>query len=598
MMRLVGLLVLSALVFLPGLGRSSRLSYHEAFVAQGAREMLDSGIWAYPTIGGLPWLEKPPLPWWLTVALGRLAGGVDETVARLPSVLAATLLVFGVAVAATRHYGRGIGVLAGAIQATTAWTVLRGRLAEADMLLACLITWAIVAFDRMRDDGPEPCDKTPPGPPFVRGGNGTGAPPASESSLSPPNEGGARGGSAQVRTDAGPATRSGGWRRARWAFFVLLGATSQVKGIGFGAVLILSVVAASAIWRRDGTAMRRLRFPAGWIVATVLAAAWPLAMVAWHGFGALALWTLHVTDRLAAHPGEFAGERWWQYTPGLLIQAMPWTPLVLIGAWHSLRRAVLGRDGRTGAIAGTENAVPAVVAGDRLLWAWSAAPLALLALATVKNAHYAIAAQVPWSIWAALGLVRVGGRLVRRGWTPDRLRRLAVAGFAGLGFVTGSSFWLLGPWFDRRGVEWAFYESAAGHLPPDASLTLLYDDWDRNPYESPFGAFPHDLAVRFFYLGRTACWHSGTDDLASHHFLALEKAGAEGGDGTSPATHIIGRDRDLPALGSLGHVEVLAGGPSVRFDRTYTLFRIMPAPATARDPASPIASAEDSGVQR
>ncbi len=507
-MRLACLLVLSALVFLPGLGSSGRLSYHEAFVAQGAREMLDSGDWAYPTIGGLPWLEKPPLPWWLTVALGRIVGGVDETVARLPSVLAATLLVLGVAVLAARHYGPGLGVLAGAVQATTAWTVLRGRLAEADMLLACLITWAIVAFDRMRDDGPEPCAKTPPGAPFVRGGDGTGAPPAKGAFLSPPSEGRAGGGSSGVSTDAGPATQSTGWRRARWAFFVLLGATSLVKGIGFGAVLILSVVTAALIWRRDGTAMRRLRFPAGWIVATVLALAWPIAMVAWHGFGALALWTVHVTDRLAAHPGEFAGERWWEYTPGLLIQAMPWTPLALIGAWHSLRRAIRGRAGRAGAISEADNAVrTSVVAGDRLLWAWSAAPLALLALATVKNAHYAIAAQVPWSIWAALGLARVGRRLIHRGWTPGRLRRLAVAGFAGLGLVTGWSFWLLGPWFDRRGVEWAFYESAAGHLPFDAPLTLLYDDWDRNPYESPFGSFPHDLAVRFFYLGRTACWH-------------------------------------------------------------------------------------------
>ena len=117
--------------------------------------MLDSGTWAYPTIGGRPWLEKPPLPWWLVAAAGRIAGGVDEAVARLPSAIAATLLVLGVAVLASRHYGPGIGLLAGAVQATTAWTVLRGRLAEADVLLACLITWAIVAFDRMiaDDDG-------------------------------------------------------------------------------------------------------------------------------------------------------------------------------------------------------------------------------------------------------------------------------------------------------------------------------------------------------------------------------------------------------------------------------------------------------------
>ena len=85
--------------------------------------MLDSGTWAYPTIDGRPWLEKPPLPWWLVAAAGRIAGGVDESVARLPSAIAATLLVLGVAVLAARHYGPGIGLLAGAVQATTAWTV-------------------------------------------------------------------------------------------------------------------------------------------------------------------------------------------------------------------------------------------------------------------------------------------------------------------------------------------------------------------------------------------------------------------------------------------------------------------------------------------
>ena len=177
----------------------------------------------------------------------------------------------------------------------------------------------------------------------------------------------------------------------------------------------------------------------------------------------------------------------------------------------------------------------------------------------------------------------MGRRLIRRGWTPGRLKRFAFAGFAGLAFVTGSSFWLLGPWFDRRGVEWAFYESAAEHLPPDAPMTLLYDDWDRNPYETPFGAFPHDLAVRFFYLGRTACWHSGTEDLARHH--------------PPLAIHVIGRDRDRPALGNLGQVEVLARGPSLRFDRTYTLFRIVPA-TTTLDPALPVANAENPGVPR
>ena len=109
-----------------------------------------------------------------------------------------------------------------------------------------------------------------------------------------------------------------------------------------------------------------------------------------------------MADRLSSHPAAFAGEPWWEYAPGLLIQAMPWTPLAVVGAWHSLRRAVSGpgHDAR-------HDVPAAVVAGDRLLWAWSAAPIALLTMATVKNAHYAIAAQVPWSIWAALGLSRL-----------------------------------------------------------------------------------------------------------------------------------------------------------------------------------------------
>ena len=74
---------------------------------------------------------------------------MSEAAARLPSALAAIGLTLGVAVLAARHFGPTIGMLSGAIQATTAWTVLRGRLAEADVLLACLITWSLVAFDEM-----------------------------------------------------------------------------------------------------------------------------------------------------------------------------------------------------------------------------------------------------------------------------------------------------------------------------------------------------------------------------------------------------------------------------------------------------------------
>ncbi len=148
--RLAWVVGLSALTVGMGLGSSGRLTYHEAFVAQGAREMIATGNVLVPTIDGQPWLEKPPLAFWMVAGLGKLAGGVTEFVARVPSALAAMLLTVGVAVFASRRFGRDIGWLAGMIQATTFWLVVRGRLAEADIVLACLVTWMMVAFDRLR----------------------------------------------------------------------------------------------------------------------------------------------------------------------------------------------------------------------------------------------------------------------------------------------------------------------------------------------------------------------------------------------------------------------------------------------------------------
>jgi hypothetical protein len=304
-------------------------------------------------------------------------------------------------------------------------------------------------------------------------------------------------------------------------------------------------------------------------------------MVAEHGYGVLSLWTRHVSDRLIVDPGPgpFAGEPWQEYILGLLGQALPWTPLAVAGAWRSLVRASLHREYRSG----VRVAVPAtVVSGDRLLCVWAIVPLVLLALAPVKNAHYVISAQVPWSIWAALSLVRLGRQFQFRRWDRRTLIRAVRVGFIMLALAYGLGFWLLGPWFDGRGIEWAFYETAGRQVPDDIPLTLVYDDWDRNPYESSFGPIPHDLAVRLFYLGRSACWHIEPGSLLAHNHgsgkfssvaspLVADQSPAYGRQGPLA---VIGRDRDLPILQQLGHIEVIAEGPSMRRDRTYTLFRV------------------------
>jgi len=508
--RLASIVGLAGLTLGLGLGSSGRLTYHEAFVAEAAREMIARGAVLVPTIDGLPWLEKPPLAIWLVALSGRISGEVTESAARAPSALAATLLALGVATLAARRFGPAVGQLAGLIQVTTSWTILRGRLAEADVLLACLVAWAMVALDRIRTTDPAERPSSP-----LPGGEGGRLAPSD--------------------------------RRAwAWAFFAILGATGLVKGVGFGGVLIVSAAGAVLAWDRDRRAARALADPRSWLVAAALALTWPALVAARHP-EAVSLWALHVTDRLATRPEVFTGGPWWQYGPAILLQALPWTPLALIGARPSLARARRERGGL-----------------DRLLWAWATVPVLVLSAATVKNGHYAIHALAPWSVWAALGLARVAGRLRdRRGWPAARVRRAAVALFVALGLASGLGHRLLGPRLDARGAEWDSCGAMGRSVGPGSPLVFLYEDWDRKPYPTPFGPVPHDWAVRLFYLRRPASWRQGVEGLAA--------------DPPGPGPYaLIGRDRDLPALGRLGRVEVLARGPATRFDRAFTLFHVEP----------------------
>lgn len=514
--RLGALGALAVLTLAVGLGGSSRLTYHEAITARAAGEMLGRGDWLVPRLGGQPWLEKPPLNLWAVALAGRAAGGIDEAIARWPSAVAAALLALGVATLAARRFGANVGWLAGAIQLTTSWTVVRGRLAEADIVLACLVTWCFVALDGVRArDRQDQCRNAE-----VDDGS-TGAPSAAPS-----------------------------WR-ATLPFSLLLGLTATVKGIGFGGVLVVASLVVLLSWDRDGKTLRALSSPPGWVLAGLVGLAWPLAVLARYPRAA-DVWVLHVADRLAADPTHFAGEPWVGYVLSPFAQAMPWTPLAIVGAWRSWRRA-WSAEGRFGP--------------DRLLWAWALVPAGLVSMASVRNGHYLLPALPPLSIWAATSLVRIGARLEGRGWAPVALRRGAIGLFAALGVGCGVGHLVLGPRFDPRGREWAWYATASRLLGASEPLALLYDDWDRDPYPTPFGPVPHDLAVRLFYLDHPAvCWHRGVESLADEH-----------GDGRAPPLEpfaVIARERDLAALGRLGRVERLARGPEHRWDRAYVLVRV------------------------
>src|SRR5256885_1145021 len=54
--------------------------------AQIAREMFERGDWITPTLGGIPWFEKPALLYWLEIVSYKVFG-VSEFAARLGPAL-------------------------------------------------------------------------------------------------------------------------------------------------------------------------------------------------------------------------------------------------------------------------------------------------------------------------------------------------------------------------------------------------------------------------------------------------------------------------------------------------------------------------------
>ena len=75
--HLVGLLGICLLTFFAGLGSPAIADSDEAFYAESAREMVESGDWLTPHFNYIYRFEKPVLYYWLA-ASAYLVAGVGE----------------------------------------------------------------------------------------------------------------------------------------------------------------------------------------------------------------------------------------------------------------------------------------------------------------------------------------------------------------------------------------------------------------------------------------------------------------------------------------------------------------------------------------
>jgi len=110
--------LLAVLISFAGIGSHSLWSPDEPTGAAVGRAMLDSGDLIVPRLNGEPFLEKPPLYWWVQVAAFRTFGILDA-VARIPSALFSGLSLLVAYAIGRRLGGPRQGILALVVLGTT-----------------------------------------------------------------------------------------------------------------------------------------------------------------------------------------------------------------------------------------------------------------------------------------------------------------------------------------------------------------------------------------------------------------------------------------------------------------------------------------------
>ena len=292
--RLV-LVLYASLLFGVSLWGGRALSMHEARLPQTSREMYSAGEWLVPTLGGRPWLERPPLPHWITIGIGHCVGGLEtETAVRIAPALMGVLTVLLVAWMAALWFGRAVGMLSGLLLATTLQFTRYVWLAEEEAFLSAVVAAGVVLF--------------------VRSEFGSGEERGSIAFLG----------------------------RRPWPvvlFFVVIGLSNMVKGLFFGAAMTLLPIGAYLLWNRDWRGIRRYLWLWGGLLAGALALAWPLYANSIDPT-ARSIWFQDIGGRSA---GALVPKPIYYYLLQLPWEIAPWTPFALGGLWVLRRNALGGR---------------------------------------------------------------------------------------------------------------------------------------------------------------------------------------------------------------------------------------------------------------
>jgi 4-amino-4-deoxy-L-arabinose transferase-like glycosyltransferase len=136
-------LLVWAVIYLPALG-SIAIKGEEGRRILPAIEMLKTGNYVVPEVGGNPYFRKPPLVNWLVAASFRIFGVRNEWTARLPSAVAVLAVAIAFVTVARANLGPRGSIVAALIWMTNIGMIEKGRLIEIEALYISLCGLAII----------------------------------------------------------------------------------------------------------------------------------------------------------------------------------------------------------------------------------------------------------------------------------------------------------------------------------------------------------------------------------------------------------------------------------------------------------------------
>ena len=280
LVSLLFLLIVGCLLLVVGLGDVGLTDRDEGSNAEAAREMLETGDWISPTLNDEPRYAKPALVYWAISGTYALFG-VNEFTARLPSALFGLGLLIVHYLFLSRVFGATVALCGSLMLLLNVEFVGIHRMVLTDPALVFFTTSATYGF--------------------WMGFHGRG-----------------RG------------------RRWLWLFYVGMALATLTKGPVGLLIPLLAVVPYLTLTRQWSSYFTTGMPVLGWSACVLLAAPWYVAMFAIHGADYVAAAQANTAGRFA-HPMEGHGGTILFYFPILLVGFFPWSGLLPVALFHTLK---------------------------------------------------------------------------------------------------------------------------------------------------------------------------------------------------------------------------------------------------------------------